>query len=383
MGVRFSRLLAGCAALTFAAHALAQPADQAQTEAMAARAAARLQTLQREAERLASEERTLLNELRRLEVDREIKAEEVRRADAQVRAVSAQMAAATDEMHALQQRDEAERPLLRARLVEIYKMGDAQYLKLLLSASDLQSIGQATRTVMALAALDRDRILAHQRTMSELQAGRRDLEAKRTELESLRAASARAQADAERAAQAHDSRIKEIDQRRDLNAQLIGELAAAQQKLQSMLRDSRTTQAGDEPAALPLRPFKGDLEWPVDGSVRRRFGRTSASGSPSNGIEVAAETGTPVHAVHDGTVAFADTFSGFGKLVILDHGARTFSLYGNLLEIGVSKGAHVNRGAPVGTSGASATGGPGVYFELRIDGQPVDPLQWLKARKQP
>ena len=370
-----------CCILAFPTSAPAQP-DQAKTEALAARAAARLQTLQREAERLASEEQTLLNELRRLEVDREIKAEEVRRADAQGHTVSAQIAAATEEMRALQQRDDAERPVLRARLVEIYKMGDAQYLKLLLSASDLRSVGQATRTVMALAALDRARLLAHQQTLNALRATRRELEAKRTELESLRGASARAQAEAVRAAQAHDARIKEIDQRRDLNAQLTGELATAQQKLQTMLREARTAEAGAE-AALPLRPFKGELEWPVDGTVRRRFGRASASGGTANGIEIAADTGTPVRAIHDGIVAFADTFSGFGKIVILDHGARTFSLYGNLLDIGVSKGAHVDRGAPVGTSGASATGGPGLYFELRIDGQPVDPLQWLKAKKQP
>ena len=72
----------------------------------------------------------------------------------------------------------------------------------------------------------------------------------------------------------------------------------------------------------------------------------------------------------------ADPFSGFGNLVIVDHGSQTFSVYGNLLDIDVKKGARVERGQPVGTVGtppAAPSGAPGLYFELRVDGQPVDP----------
>ena len=86
-------------------------------------------------------------------------------------------------------------------------------------------------------------------------------------------------------------------------------------------------------------------------------------------------------AVHDGIVAFADAFTGFGNLVIVDHGAQTFSLYGNLAEIEVRKGARDSRAArPSGPSALSPAGPAGLYFELRVDGQPVDPLQWLKKR---
>jgi septal ring factor EnvC (AmiA/AmiB activator) len=69
--------------------------------------------------------------------------------------------------------------------------------------------------------------------------------------------------------------------------------------------------------------------------------------------------------------------------VILDHGSQNFSLYGDLLDIGVKKGMHVDRGQPVGTVGPTSSGATGLYFELRVDGQPVDPLQWLKKRPGP
>jgi septal ring factor EnvC (AmiA/AmiB activator) len=125
-----------------------------------------------------------------------------------------------------------------------------------------------------------------------------------------------------------------------------------------------------------LKPFKGDLDWPVAGTVRGRFGRTSRG----NGVTIETTDGVEARAVHDGAVAFAGPFGGFGNIVIVDHGAQCFSLYGDLLELAVKKGAHIDRGQILGTTGATPLGGPGLYFELRIDGQPVDPLQWLRKQ---
>jgi septal ring factor EnvC (AmiA/AmiB activator) len=354
---------------------VAQQSDRERTEALARRAADRLQSLQREADSLASSERTLLGDLRKLEIDREIKTDELQRADAAAAKVQAELDDTAVRMTALESSAAAKRPELRSRLVEIYKLGQARYLRLLLSTPDLRRIGQATRTVAALGKLDRDRVASYQRTLADLKATRTSLERRRGDAAALRAAAAKAEAGVERAAQARTDLIRDIDRKRDLNAQLAGELMAAQQKLQATLKEMT---AGGTPAAaaLPLRPFRGDLPWPVGGSVRRRFGQ----GTAPRGIEIAAEEGADASAVHDGTVAFAGTFSGFGNLVILDHGAQAFSLYGNLLEIGVLKGARIEHGQAVGTIGPTPAGPPGLYFELRVDGQPVDPLQWLKKR---
>jgi murein hydrolase activator len=173
--------------------------------------------------------------------------------------------------------------------------------------------------------------------------------------------------------------MRDIDRRRDLNAQLAGELQLAQQKLQTMLKNS----GSGEPAvtiSLPLRPFRGVIDWPVTRtavSVRRRF-QANVGGSPLNGIEIGVAENSRVNAVHGGVVAFADTFAGYGKLVILDHGDQTFSLYGYLLDLAVAKDARVAAGDALGSSGLAVNGEAGLYFELRIDGRPVDPLQWLK-----
>lgn len=359
---------------------LAQPSDRARTEALSRRVAERLQALQLEADRLAADEQTLLRDLRKLEIEREIKAERFKDVDAQLQEVTAELAGTTDRMHQLEERDLAERPGLRARLVEIYKLGQGRYLRLLLSTADLRGAGRASRTVAALAELDRQRVAAHRQTLAELKTAGAQLRTREQQLGKLRADAQKAQAAVDRAAAARDDLIQDIDRRRDLNAQLAGELQASQQKLQAALHDVASGGSA-EATTLPLRLFRGDLPWPVEGSVRSRFARTASSRAPaSNGIEIGAPEGTPAQAVHDGMVAFADRFAGFGNLVIVDHGAQAFSLYGNLLDIGVKKGARVEHGQPVGTVGPSPTGPPGLYFELRVDGQPVDPLQWLKKR---
>ncbi len=354
---------------------IAQQGDRPKTEALARRATERLQALQQEADQLASQERTLLNDLRRLELERQIKLENLKGVSADADRVASDLAATSDRILQLEQQDLAERPDVRARLVEIYKLGRARYLRLLLSAPDLRQLGRASRMVAALALVDRNQLASHQRTLDSLKAARVELEERSRQMQSVRAEAARAEAAAAAAARAQAALVRDIDLQRDLNAQLAGELQAAQQKLQVTLRDLPAGAGGDQ-ALLPLRPFKGVLDWPAAGSIRRRFG--AAAGQASAGIEIAAEEGAPVHAIHEGVVAFADPFSGFGNLVIVDHGSQTFSLYGDLMEIQAKRGSRVERGQSIGSVGSSPAGMSGLYFELRVDGRAVDPLQWLK-----
>jgi septal ring factor EnvC (AmiA/AmiB activator) len=376
--IAFRRTLAVAAIALACVPLFAQQSDRTRAEALERRAGARLQALQREAERLASEERTLLGDLRRLEIDRQIKAEELGALTAKGAAAARDVTEIDQQIARLQDQEIAARPALRERVVALYKLGQGRYLRLLLSMSDVRTLGQASRLVSELARRDQERIAEAGARRKSLIAARETLDRTTKELATLRADAQRAQDAAARAVAARNEMIRKIDEERDLNAQLASELIAAQQKLQDTLRDLAAGEAVT-PASLPLRPFRGDLEWPVSGAIRTR----GASARLPNGIEIIAAQGTPVRAVHDGTVAFADTFTGFGKLVIVAHQAQSYSLYGNLSEIGVTRGSQIAHGQELGRVGAietSLTTEPGLYFELRVDGRPVDPLQWLRTR---
>jgi septal ring factor EnvC (AmiA/AmiB activator) len=122
--------------------------------------------------------------------------------------------------------------------------------------------------------------------------------------------------------------VKSIDARRDLNAQLMGELQAAQQRLQASVAQMESGKGGA--LVLPLRPFQGDLPWPAKGTLLRRFGRQMNSRFGTsvvrNGIDLAVADGQPIRGIHEATVVYADQFAGYGNLVILiTAGGRTRS----------------------------------------------------------
>jgi septal ring factor EnvC (AmiA/AmiB activator) len=258
-------------------------------------------------------------------------------------------------------------------------MGRAGYWRLLLDMNDVRSMGRAYRTASAMTRIDRDRVQQHQRTLEALARERKALEAHAREMTALQDQASRARKEIERAVTSRTALVNSIDARRDLNAQLTGELQAAQLRLQTAI-----AQIGNgRPAAiaLPLRPFRGALPWPAQGVLTGRFRQPSTGlggGVSRNGIEISIAEGQPVRSVHEGTVAYADQFTGYGNLVIVDHGEGAYSLYGHLASLDVAKGGHVDGQDPVGTSGRNPAGNPALYFELRVDAKPVDPLQWLK-----
>lgn len=103
---------------------------------------------------------------------------------------------------------------------------------------------------------------------------------------------------------------------------------------------------------------------------------------PSEGWRFRAPVGTPVVSVAAGKAVYADWFQGYGYLVIVDHGAGYASLYAHLDRPAVERGADVLSGDVIGAAGASgSTSEPGLYFEVRRDGRPIDPAAWLTKRK--
>jgi len=369
-------LPAACGRLT------AQAPDRARTEALARRVAERIEALQREADQLAREAQTLVGDLRKLEIERDIQNERLTQAEAEVAVAQAALQETTGRLATLEQERVAALPDLQARLVEMYKQGRGGYARMLLNVRDLREFGRATRAVSALAHINERRVAEHRETLAALRTGREALEARTRDLQATQAAAETARAAAERAIAARTALMARIDRRRDLTAQFAGELQLAQARLAQAVSDLAAGRTVEQ-VSVPIAPFRGALDWPVVGRVVRRFGESS--GQPireagSHGVEIAAPAGTPVRAVHPGTVGYADSFVGYGTLVIVDHGANQYSLYGYLSAASVERGQRVEAGDQLGRVGSAPSGASALYFEMRVDGRSVDPVQWLKPR---
>lgn len=368
----------GCAVLVLSATVLAQSDPKAQSD----RITARIKTLQAEADKLAARAKTVFGELRRLEIDRELKQQDVAKVDLELARVTVDRDRTEARVRALEATRVKETPAIKERLVELSKRGRGGYVQLLLASNDVRALGRMARGVAAVAELDRVRLETHRRTLKAERDALNDLDQQRDAVEQLQKDAMRARAAVDSAVAARNKLIADLDQRRDLAAQYVSELQQAQEELE---RTIANTAPASSAVALPIRPFKGDLPWPVSGRVTGQFGRVPAGRFGTtivrNGIEVSVEEGTSATAVHEGTVAYAAPFSGFGTLVIVDHGSSAYTLYGHLLDAAVKVGTNVSRGTPLGHVGLSPSGGAALYFEVRIDGRPVDPLEWLRGNK--
>ncbi|MBL0057956.1 MAG: peptidoglycan DD-metalloendopeptidase family protein [Elusimicrobia bacterium] len=127
--------------------------------------------------------------------------------------------------------------------------------------------------------------------------------------------------------------------------------------------------------------WRGKIPWPIAGAVVEKFGRTKNSEldalTISNGIKIRPAAGVSVQAVAGGEVLFAGPFMNYGLMALVSHPDHLHTIYAQLGSLKVVRGQQLLGGEPVGEPGRDDQGRPLVYFELRVDGEPVDPDVWL------
>lgn len=357
------------------------PAAPDRTQRQKKRVDERLTAIGREAEALVAQERSLLDQLREFEVERAARAEEVALAEGESAQVVEELTRLSEEIAALETHLRRERPVVEQRLVALYKLGPLRSTRLLLDLPKARDIGRAYRGLQGAAGAEDRRFRAFERDRLTLVAKGQALAEQSVALDEARGRAQAARLELDRAIARQSAAIAAIDMRRDLSARLSQELSEAR----AALDRSVAGLGGSAPPPLPVEAFRGGFDWPATGPVLETFGRQRQrylTQTQRNGIVIGTAPGTQAKAVHEGRVAFAAPFTGFGLLVIVDHGGQDFSLYGHLASLAVSKGDTVEPGSALGRSGTGTRGTPGLYFELRVDGSPVDPVEWLK-RSQP
>jgi septal ring factor EnvC (AmiA/AmiB activator) len=167
--------------------------------------------------------------------------------------------------------------------------------------------------------------------------------------------------------------------RSDRELRAANELRLAAARLEEQVKTTPAPAGRGRPDTLR----RGKVPRPIPGKVRQSFGRQVDpefnTVTRRTGIEIAAERGTPVRAIAPGRVIFADWFRGYGQMAIVDHGGGSVSVSGFLDELKVAPGDAVSESQVIGTVGETGSfAGPGLYFELRQNGQPVDPEAWFQ-----
>jgi murein DD-endopeptidase MepM/ murein hydrolase activator NlpD len=218
-----------------------------------------------------------------------------------------------------------------------------------------------------------DRAAAAKDSVAERRA---QIAARRAELQTARDAQAAARAQVASEAAYEQGLLAKVESQR---AAYLAQVNQLERESGQIAFDLSRRQSGQ--TAPPAR--KGVLSWPVANPVvTSEFGyRTHpiyGNRRLHAGIDLAANTGTPVMAAAAGTVVTAGWMSGYGYTVVIDHGDALATLYAHNSALSVSPGQHVNRGQRIASAGSTGNStGPHVHFEVRVKGEPVNPRNYL------
>ncbi len=308
------------------------------------------------------------------------------------------------EIGRLQSRRSGQEDVLGRRLRALYKLqAQGGVLPIVLSGADPVEQAVQLRHLTTLASVDA-RLIREYRVTSEVLADRKSrVEARGREMASLRTEADHERAEADQEAAKRRALLAKVQGERAYHDRMVGELSEATRRLEAFIRDLQEKQrravAKVPPPSRPTRPAPGDaspggpgfaglrgrLSWPADGRVVAEYGLqvNPRFGTKTfrNGIDIEAIEGSNIAAVFPGQVVYTGWFRGYGNLIIVDHGGEYYTVYAHAADIRVTEGDEVKQGQIIGTVGDTGSlQGPRLYFEVRHEGKPQDPTQWLRPR---
>jgi septal ring factor EnvC (AmiA/AmiB activator) len=398
--VSAARRLVALALLLVAAPALAQAPkkeDAIQAEQRKLRQTEQqLRDEKRKAAEARARETSVLAELEQVEQRLADKLKDIARLDTRITRTQAEMTGLRGEIQQLQKQRAGQEQALSRRLRAMYKVhAQGGALPLLLSGDDQVARAVAVRHLTSLAALDARLIQEYRGTSDRLDDRRRREEIRQRELADLKSDAKREQTEADRDAAQRRVLLAKVRDERAYHERLVGELTEAARRLEAFIGDLQARQrrlarvpppkGGIAPPGIGFGTLRGRLPWPTEGRIIAAFGAQVhprfGTRTFRNGVDIEANEGRDVSAVFTGHVIYTGWFKGYGNLIILDHDNEYYTLYAHMAEVGVKEGDDVRQGQRIGTVGDTGSlEGPRLYFEVRYQGKPQDPEQWLRQR---
>lgn len=324
---------------------------------------------------LDSRRSDLRSQLKRSRLELELREGELREAILARQVTDGRLAEAEAKVAALEVKVERLRADLRRCLIGLYRFGRHGYFKLLLSVERVDDLMPGIRQLRYLTRRDAT-------ALENFIAGRAELAFERDELrqEKRRLAGWIEREERRRAelvrAERRLSRLLADAEREQTELTLRSDRLIERERKLSALIDSLVGRSPVPLSGTAMQEFRGVLDWPVNGAVRLGFGpradphyRTQV---PHNGLAIEIASDPQVRAIFPGKVLYAASLEGYDLTVVVHHPGRVFSLYAGLEELGVGRDDMLDLGDVVGRAGSS------LYFEIREENRPQDPLDWLR-----
>lgn len=295
-----------------------------------------------------------------------------------------------------QKRLEGRESVFYKRVRDIYINGRLSYLDVVIGSKDFSDF--ANRLEVLKRIIDSDITLTNEikKERAEIEAHKQKLEADRAKLVELEKAALAKQAEIEQKKAERNVVLQKAQNDRATAMQAIEELNASSAQVSAMLKERQAARAAAAAQAAAAAAQSsggqgssdnwvqgtGQLGWPVSGEITSPYGyRVHPIWGTTiyhSGIDIGVDEGTPVHAADGGVVVWSGWMGGYGYAVVIDHGNGLSTLYGHNSELAVDEGQSVAKGQVISYAGSTGNStGPHVHFEVRVNGDPVDPMGYL------
>ena len=333
-------------------------------------------------DRVKGETRTAEDELEAIQLELAIHTKEVDMASAVEAQLAAEKGLTERQIESLSSEIARQKRFLIQRLGALYRMGSLSYLRILLSLERDRNPFEAASMLSYVVARDARAVGQYQSTREVLALRQSELAGKESRLLAATAALELRRGEVERTRQSKQAFLDRLRNESNSSQVRLSELEEKARRLEKLFALLYEHDTGGLSGAK-IADYAGALDWPVTGEVTEEFGRQRnakfSTVTVSNGLKIASPSGSDVRAVFQGTVLFSQWFKGYGNLIIVDHGNRIFSLYGNTAGARVAVGDRVEPGQVIASVAAEEDGSASyLYFEIREDNKPADPRKWLR-----
>jgi len=332
------------------------------------------------------QEAGILAQLNQLSLEKKLLIQQINLNTAERQKLDQEMASLKKEIETTRQQINTQKKNIEKTFVSLYKYGQLDWVRFFFQAQSFASLVAESKRLQLLLEYQNGLVADYQKAETHLKDLTRQLAAKQEELQKLYQRALEKKKELEAKENSLRQFSARIQQNRKLYEQTLKEYRERADELQNLM-DKIIKQEITLP--FPFVPFyerKGKLNWPLSGKIITSYGLQRHPRfntiTFNNGIEIApAGQDRTIKAIHAGKVVYADTFHGYGELLILDHGLNYFSLYGHCAEFLVKKGDWVKEGQPIAIAGDTGSlKGVCLYFEIRYKTRALDPLQWLKKK---
>lgn len=271
--------------------------------------------------------------------------------------------------------------ILNKRVRSMYMYGQLSYLEVITGAKSFSDFANRLELLKRVVHSDFSLIVEIQKQKAAIEAKKAELEKQKAELDALAVEAQKAQ-DVVAAKKAQQQKVlEEARSQKAAAEQMEAALQAESENVRAMIQE-RIRQQQSSGADSPIVHGSGAFIWPCNGPITSPFGyRTHPIFGTTiyhSGIDIGIDYGTPIHAADGGTVILAGWCGGYGNAVIIDHGNGLQTLYGHNSSVAVSEGQTVSQGQIIAYAGSTGySTGPHCHFEVRQNGDAVDPMGYL------